>query len=98
MSQLYGVSKITRYNWIRKYSSVTSTQAINMKNTDPEAEKIKQLKARIADLERALDRKQIQVDYHDELLRVLEENGVTIPKKDSPTKPAADSSDSSKEL
>lgn len=69
-----------------------------MKNTDPEAEKIKQLEAHIANLERALDHKQIQVDYHNELLRVLEENGVTIPKKDSATQPSADSSSSSKEL
>lgn len=98
MSRLYGVGKVTLYNWIRKYSSVPSPQAVIVEVPNSQTEKVKQLEARIADLERALGRKQIEVDYQAELLRVLEENGVAVQKKASATKPSADSSSKTNEL
>jgi transposase-like protein len=92
MSRLYGVSDQALYNWIRKYSSIPSSQAVIVEVPNSQSERVKQLETRIAELERALGRKQIELDYQAELLRVLEENGVGVQKKGSATKPSADSS------
>ena len=90
MSRLYQIGEGTLYNWIRKYSSVPSPQAMIVEVPDSQTEKVKQLEARIAQLERALGRKQIELDYHAELLRVLEESGVAVQKKASDIKPSLD--------
>lgn len=98
MSRLYEVNEQTLYRWIRKYSSVPSPQAMIVEVPDSQTEKVKQLEAQIAELERALGRKQIELDYHVELLRVLEESGVDVQKKASTTKPSPDSSRKTTEL
>ena len=87
MSRLYKIGESILYTWIRKYGSIPHNQAIIMEVPNSQVEKVKQLEEKLLDLERALGRKQLELDYHKEFLKALQANGIDIEKKSTTTKP-----------
>ena len=74
MTKIYDISYQTIYNWIYKYSKYNkqSIQVVEMK--DSQAHKMKQMEARIKELEQAVGRKQMNIDYLEKMIELAEEN------------------------
>lgn len=81
LSALYNISKTAIYKWLYRYSphhNQGTTQVIQMES---EAAKVKKLQSKIVELEAALGRKQLQIDYYDKLLeKGSEELGYDLKK------------------
>lgn len=82
VSTSYGVSTSAVYKWLRKYSRmyqqstrvIVEKKSLSKKNSD--------LRAKVAELERALGQKQMRIDYLEKVVEVAsEELGVEIEKK-----------------
>ena len=70
LSKLYDVSKTSIYRWLYKYSphhKQGTTQVVQMES---EGQKTKLLQSRVADLERIVGQKQIEIDFLNELIKV----------------------------
>ena len=70
LSKLYDVSKTSIYRWLYKYSphhKQGTTQVVQMES---EAQKTKSLQERVAELERVVGKKQIEIDFLNELVQV----------------------------
>lgn len=82
--ELYDVSRTSVYKWIYKFSSSDrgSKQVVQMES---EALKTKQLLEQLAELERRLGQKQLEIDYLEETLSVAsEEVGYDLKKSHGP--------------
>jgi len=87
LSRLHGIHPQTIYDWIYKYSTVNEKGYRVVEITESSERKVKALEERIKELERALGRKQIQLDYCEKLIELAsEEYGIDI-KKNSDTPP-----------
>lgn len=87
ISRLYNLPMTTVYRWISKYSRYPRQTAVIVEVPNSQTEKVKQLEARIAELERLLGRKQIKLDYYEAFLAELKDQGIDVKKKDSTTEP-----------
>lgn len=86
LADLYHCHHQTIYNWIYKYSPGDSPciNVIEMsKSTD---QKVKDLHSKIADLERALGRKQIKVDFLEKMIELAENEYDLDLKKNTTSK------------
>ncbi len=83
MAKIYDISFQTIYNWIYKYSKYNkqSIQVVEMK--DSQAHKIKQMEARIKELEQAVGQKQMNIDYLEKMIELAKENYDIDIKKNS---------------
>lgn len=74
MTKVYDISYQTIYNWIYKYSKYNkkSIQVVEMK--DSQAHKMKQMEARIKELEQAVGQKQMNIDYLEKMIELAKEN------------------------
>ena len=73
VSQVSRENDVTRnavYYWIKKYSKRYQPAAKLVLQMESEQEKTKKLQERIAELERALGRKQMEVDYLNKLIEL----------------------------
>lgn len=68
--ELYGVSRTTVYRWLYQYSPHHQKGTIQVVQMESEAIKTKQLLRQIADLERSIGQKQLQIDYLEKLIAV----------------------------
>lgn len=69
LSKLYDVSKTSIYRWLYKYSphhKKGTTQVVQMES---EAQRTKLLQSRVAELERIIGQKQIEIDFLNELIK-----------------------------
>jgi transposase len=81
ISELYNVSRTTIYRWLYKYSSLEqeSRQVVEMES---EALKTKMLMERVAELERIIGQKQLEIDLLDKTLEIAgSELGYDLKKK-----------------
>ena len=81
MTKIYDISYQTIYNWIYKYSKYNkqSIQVVEMK--DSQAHKMKQMEARIKELEQAVGQKQMNIDYLEKMIDLAKEHyGIDIKK------------------
>lgn len=62
ISELYGVSHSAVYKWVYKYSPHHEKGTLQVVQMQSEASKTKLLKVRVAELEAALGRKQMEID------------------------------------
>jgi len=62
ISELYGVSHSAVYKWVYKYSPHHEKGTLQVVQMQSEATKTKILKVRVAELEAALGRKQMEID------------------------------------
>ena len=85
MTKVYDISYQTIYNWIYKYSKYNkkSIQVVEMK--DSQAHKMKQMEARIKELEQAVGQKQMNIDYLEKMIELAKENFDIDIKKNSNT-------------
>jgi len=78
----YGVSSASVYRWLNKYSRhLHSNQPVVMQK-DSEAYKTRELEKKIKELEAALGRKQMEIDFLNRMLEQgKEELGIDLKKK-----------------
>ena len=82
LSELYGLSRQSIYNWLYKYSPHHKQGTIQVVQMESEALKTKVLLSRVAELERIIGQKQLEVDYANKLIELAsEEVGYDIKKK-----------------
>jgi transposase len=82
VSREYDVSDQAVYYWLNKYSRHLQSSKMMVVQMDSESYKTKELEKRIQELEAALGRKQLEVDFLNKLIDVgKEELGVDLKKK-----------------
>lgn len=78
----YEVTKANVYRWLRKYSRHLLTPKTMIVQMDSEAYKTKEFEKKIRELEAALGRKQLEIDFLNKLIdQGKEELGVDLKKK-----------------
>lgn len=73
LSKLYGVKEQTIYNWIKKYSPANRPQYRVVEMADSTDDKVKKLQAQIAELERQVGKKQLQIEFYEKMLSLAKE-------------------------
>lgn len=86
-SKEYDVSQQSIYNWLSKYSRYLQSDVTLVMQMQSEGYKSKELEKRIAELEAALGRKQMEIDYLKKRMEFSEEELDKRNKKKSHTKP-----------
>lgn len=82
----YQVSNVAVYKWLDKFGSKNKPERIIVESKS-DTQKILALKKRIADLERLLGQKEIELVFKDKMIDIAEDKyGIEIKKKAS-TKP-----------
>lgn len=81
-SREYHVTRTSIYNWIYKYSTYNEKGVLLVADKKSQTEKVNQLQQQIAELERALGHKQMQVDFYEKFVEFAsEEVGTDLKKK-----------------
>ena len=85
MEKFYDINNVTIYNWIYKYSKYNkkSIQIVEMK--DSKIEKMKQMEARIKELEQAVGQKQMNIDFLEKMIEIAKDEYDIDIKKNSST-------------
>ena len=85
LMRLYDLVEPTVYNWIYKYSTYNkkSIQVVEMK--DSSAKKLKDLEQQIKDLQEAVGRKQMNIDYLEKMIDLAKDHYDIDIKKNSDT-------------
>jgi len=82
LSNLYGVTRASVYKWMHKYSLHLKKGVTQVIEMESESKKAKLLQARLAELERIIGQKQLQIDYLEKVIELgSEEVGIDIKKK-----------------
>lgn len=92
LERLHGVSNQTIYNWIYKFSNFNKKGYRVVEHKSSSQQKVKQLESKIKELEAALGRKQIMVDYLETMMEVAKEELNIDIKKNYDTSPSRSSS------
>jgi transposase len=78
---MYEISRATVYNWLYKYSPHHDQKTILVVQMESEAEKNKYLLQQVADLERVIGRKQMEIDFLNKMFEIgSEELGFDLKK------------------
>jgi len=81
--KVYQVSSVSVYRWINKFGSISKPERIIVESKS-DTQKILALKKRIAELERLVGQKEIQLTFKDKMIDIAEEKfGIEIKKKPS---------------
>lgn len=84
----YAVSRGAIYAWIHTYSRYNQKGAVLVVDKQSQDTQNRRLRARIAELEQAVGHKQMQLDYFQKMVEMLEqEYGVNLKKKYGPALP-----------
>jgi len=82
----YELADITVYRWLNKFGSIKSKKERIVIETDSDTKQLLELKKRLAELERIIGQKQIQLDFKDKMIDLAEElYGVDIKKSFLPS-------------
>lgn len=82
VSRQYEVRENSVLRWIKKYSANYKKQIRLIVEPESDTRKILELKARIAELERLVGQKQIQIEFKDKMIELAEEEySIDIKKK-----------------
>ena len=82
LSKLYGISRTSIYKWIYQYSLNLKKGIVQVIEMESETRKNKLLQARLAELERIIGQKQLQIDYLEKVIEISSEDlGTDIKKK-----------------
>ena len=85
LEKIYDISNPTIYNWIYKYSNYNKKSIKVVEFKDSQMNKLKEMKARIADLEQALGQKQMNIDYLEKMIDLAKQEYDIDIKKNSNT-------------
>jgi transposase len=81
LCDLWQISRVTAYNWLYKYSPHHSAGTKMVVQMESEAHKTLQLLQRVAELERIVGQKQLEIDFLNKLMEVAtEELGYDVKK------------------
>jgi len=84
LSKIYEVSETAIYNWKRQYSKYKPSERVVVEKISEEKKNIELLQ-RIAELERIIGKKQMEIDYYRTTLEVISESaGEDLEKKYKP--------------
>jgi transposase-like protein len=82
VSRQYEVSTTNVNRWMNKYGSKKNRGLRTIVEAESDTRKIIELKSKIAELERIIGQKQVQIDFKDKMIDLAEESyGVDIKKK-----------------
>jgi transposase len=82
LSRIYEVSETAIYHWIRKYSNKLGLSEKLVLEKESEGARTMALMKQVAELERVIGQKQLQVDYYKKLIELIEEEiGEDMKKK-----------------
>ena len=95
-SKLYDVSKTSIYRWLHEYSPNHQKGVTQVVQMESEAHKTKALLERVAELERIIGQKQLELDYLEQLVRISSAELKIDLKKNFDTKCSTISTASSK--
>lgn len=70
IQRLYGVSRAAVYRWVYQYTPGMAPGTKQVVQMESEAERTRIAEARVAELERALGRKQLELDYSEKLIEL----------------------------
>ncbi len=89
VSRSYNISRSAVYKWLDKYS-MTNKQGVRL-IVEPmsDTKKIKELQARIKELEQLVGQKQIQIEFTEKMIELAEERYQIDIKKKSGSKPSS---------
>mgnify|MGYP002632835974 CR=1 FL=1 len=73
LSRLHKIACQTVYRWIYKYSTVNEKGIRIVERSQSSSQKVKDQEKRIAELERALGQKQMQIDYLEKMMELANE-------------------------
>jgi transposase len=73
VSKEYEVSDTSVYKWLDKYSAFNKQQVRQIIEPMSDARKIKELRAKIQELERLVGQKQIQLEFKDKMIELAEQ-------------------------
>lgn len=80
----YEVSNVAVYRWLKKYSAYLHPSTTLVMQIDSEQYKSKELEKKVAELEAALGRKQMEIDYLNKLIEIAGQDlGMDIKKNTS---------------
>jgi len=96
LERLYSIRNGLIYRWIYKYSTFNEKGYRVVENKSSSGKKVRQLEQKIKDLEAALGRKQITIDYLETMIEVAKEELNVDIKKNYSTQPSGDSKEASK--
>ena len=83
LSKLYDINPQSIYNWIYKYSKYNKKSLKVVELKDSQIDKLKEKDKRIAELERALGQKQMNIDYLEKMIDLAKEEYDIDIKKNS---------------
>ena len=82
ISRLFDIHEVIIYRWIHRYSTYNKKRAILVEMKDSAKQKLKDYEKRIADLERIVGQKQLNIDFLEKMIELAEqEYSVEIKKK-----------------
>ena len=85
LSRLYGVTRTAVYKWLYHYSADHERRSTLVVQMESESFKTERLQQRVAELERAIGQKQLEIDFLNKLLEVAsDEIGYDVKKNFSP--------------
>lgn len=85
LASLYAVHSTVIYRWIYRYSTYQKRNIKVVEMSDSSSQKVKELQKRIAELERIVGQKQLNIDYLEKMIELAKaELGIDI-KKNSDT-------------
>jgi transposase len=96
LSKLYQIQPVIIYRWIHKYSTYNKRRIKVVEMADSSKQKVKELQKRVADLERIVGQKQLNIDFLEKMIEIAKDHfGIDI-KKNFDTPPSAGSEKTSK--
>lgn len=96
LSKLYQIQGIIIYRWIYKYSAYNKRKIKIVEMATSSKQKLKELQKKIADLERIVGQKQLNIDFLEKMIEISKETyGIDI-KKNFDTPPSTGSEKTSK--
>lgn len=85
LSRLFDIQTAVIYRWIHKYSIYNKKGAILVEMKGSGKQKLKDYEKRIAELERALGQKQLNIDFLEKMIELAEDEYQIKIKKNSDT-------------
>lgn len=84
LSRLYGVTRTALYKWLYKYSAHHERKSTLVVQMESESYKTERLQQRVAELERTIGQKQLEIDFLNKLLEIAsDEIGYDVKKNSS---------------
>ena len=89
--RVYQIRKQSVYKWLQKYGSMQQKKERLIVETESDTLKVIELQRRVAELERIIGQKQIEIDFKDKMIELAEEVYHVDIKKKFCTRPSSGS-------